>query len=359
MSLEILNLSVRYGAVTALSGVSLAVGSGEIVAVLGPSGSGKTTLLQVLAGIQNPSRGEVRLEGRTLARPGLSVAPERRGIGMVFQDFALWPHMTVVDTIRFPLETLRTPRREQFQRVSELLALVHLGSLGDRYPHELSGGQRQRVAIARALATRPALILLDEPMSSLDARLRETMRADLARILRQERATALYVTHDRLEAMAVADRVLLLRSGQLIQAGTPSELYEQPSDCFTAEFMGPANWFEAEVVNVNASPGAFLTGTVSIQGTTLLKARVPVGVGPGTRGAALIRPEHLHVVKACPKPETWQAHVTQATYLGAHWQLQAAIANGPSVTAYHPAAVTVGEEIGLRYESNTVWFIPI
>ena len=359
MNLQIQDLRVQYGPVTALDNVSLTVNSGEVVAVLGPSGSGKTTLLQVLAGIQNPSKGEVRLKNRVLARPGFSVPPEGRGLGMVFQDFALWPHMTVADTIRFPLDTVRMPRRQQMERVNELLQLVRLENLGDRYPHELSGGQRQRVAIARALASRPALILLDEPMSSLDARLRETMRVDLARILREEHATALYVTHDRLEAMAVADRVLLLRGGQLIQTGTPSELYEQPVDRFTAEFMGPANWFDAEVVQAGELSNGDARATVKVAGDKHLKARAAVGLRPGTPGLALVRPELLSVVDPSDPMQTWRGRVIQALYLGAHWQLQVEIDGGPSVVAFHPSAAAIGSEIGLRYGRETAWLVPI
>lgn len=359
MSLQILDLGVRYGSVTALDGITLSVGGGEVVAVLGPSGSGKTTLLQVLAGIQNPSRGEVRLNDRVLARPGFSVPPERRGIGMVFQDFALWPHMTVADTIRFPLETQRLSRPKQLDRVAELLELVRLEQLGDRFPHQLSGGQRQRVAIARALANRPALVLLDEPMSSLDARLRETMRVDLARILREERATALYVTHDRLEAMAVADRVLLLRAGQLIQTGTPSELYQEPRDRFTAEFMGPANWFDAEVVVDTDVMAPVKSGsTVRLAGGTRVVAKAATSLNPGTRGAALIRPEHLSIVNDGQRPPAWRGRITQALYLGAHWQFEIDVVDGPSVVAHHPTRLTVGSTIGLYYEPDSIWFIP-
>jgi len=355
MSLDISRLCVEYGSVSALVDVNLTVSEGEVLAVLGPSGSGKTTLLQILAGINQPTRGEVRLEGSVLARPGFGVPSERRGIGMVFQDLALWPHMTVQDTIRFPLESLKMPRNAQLDRVAELIRLVRLDDLGARYPHELSGGQRQRVAIARALANRPALILLDEPMSSLDARLRETMRVDLARILKEERATAVYVTHDRLEAMAIADRVLLLRQGRVIQVGKPSELYGQPADRLTAEFMGPSNWFEAEVV---ATDKLARTATVQVPDGTRLSAAMKSGAEVGTRGLVLIRPEQIALASRVTSSPSWRGRVIQSVYLGAHWQVEVELHDGPTVTAFHVSEIAVGAEMGIRLVPDVLWFIP-
>src|SRR5918999_1483819 len=226
----------RFGSVVAVDDASLCIARGEVVAILGPSGCGKTTLLRVIAGFERPDSGTVEVAGRTVAGAGAWVPPEHRRIGMVFQDYALFPHLTVAENIGFGL-----PRRARAERVRELLSAVGLDGLERRYPHELSGGQQQRVALARALAPAPELVLLDEPWSNVDPFLRETLRAEVSEIIRPLGVTAVLVTHDREEAFSVADRVALMRDGAIVQEGTAEELYFAPSSRWAAEFVGAPN----------------------------------------------------------------------------------------------------------------------
>ena len=232
-------------AAPAVAGVSLVIDRGEIVALLGPSGCGKTTTLRLIAGFERPDAGHVSIAGTVVAGPGRWVAPERRNVGMVFQDYALFPHLTVAANVGFGLRS--GSRREQAARVAETLALVGLEGFAGRYPHQLSGGQQQRVALARALAPRPNVVLLDEPFSNLDGELRAQVRRDVRDILRGAGATALLVTHDRDEAFAVADRIALMHSGRIVQVGTPADLYRAPATPAVASFLGAADLLPAVV----------------------------------------------------------------------------------------------------------------
>jgi len=226
----------RFGDVVAVDEASLCVDRGEVVALLGPSGCGKTTLLRLVAGFERPDAGRVTVAGRHVAGAGEWVSPERRRVGMVFQDYALFPHLTVAENVGFGL-----PRRSRRGRVPELLEIVGLEGLDRRYPHELSGGQQQRVALARALAPSPELILLDEPWSNVDPYLRETLRSEVAEIIRPLGVTVVLVTHDREEAFSLADRIALMRHGSVVQEGTSEELYYAPVSRWAAEFVGAAN----------------------------------------------------------------------------------------------------------------------
>jgi iron(III) transport system ATP-binding protein len=236
------SVTKRFGPTTALDSASLEVEAGEFLALLGPSGCGKTTALRVAAGFEAPDSGQVELNGVLVAGPGTFVAPERRAVGMVFQDYALFPHLDVAANVGFGL-----PRRGRRGRVDELLELVGLSGFGARSPGELSGGQQQRVALARALAPRPRLVLLDEPWSAIDAQLREEMRGELARVLRAEGVTVVLVTHDREEAFTLADRIALMRDGQVLQCGRPEDLYFSPVDRWSAGFVGGSNLLPAEL----------------------------------------------------------------------------------------------------------------
>ena len=246
-AIEADGLTRAFGSLKAVDGASLRVGHGEIVALLGPSGSGKTTLLRMIAGFERPDAGSVRIGGRTVAADGEWVEPEQRRIGMVFQQGALFPHLDVAANVGFG-----AARRE---RVGESLELVGLGGRAKAYPHELSGGERQRVALARALAADPEVILLDEPFAALDAGLRETLRQQVASILRSAGASALLVTHDQAEALSLADQVAVLAGGRVVQTGSPEEVYDRPSSRWVAEFLG-----EADVL-----PGTAEGGTVSCE----------------------------------------------------------------------------------------------
>ncbi len=245
-TVQLQSVSKRFGSTVALDDASLTVLSGEFVALLGPSGCGKTTLLRIIAGFEAPDAGAVRIAGHTVAgsawRP-----PERREVGMVFQDYALFPHLTVAQNVAFGL-----PRRGHDRRVAQVLELVGLPELGARLPHELSGGQRQRVALARALAPAPQIVLLDEPWSSIDPLLRSAMRDELAAILRAAGTTVLLVTHDQEEALALADRVALMRAGRIVQVDSPERLYHEPADRWAAEFVGVANFLPADLAGGRA-----------------------------------------------------------------------------------------------------------
>lgn len=324
MSVRLDGLGYSYGGgAWALRDVDLEIGEGEIIAVLGPSGSGKTTLLQLLAGLLAPTQGSIVVQGETVSRAGYARPPEHRNIGLVFQDFALWPHLTVAQTVEFPLRMRRMGQTERAQRVAELIALVRLDGLVDRYPHELSGGQRQRVAIARALAAHPALVLLDEPMSNLDAQLREHMRTEIVHALRHEGVTALYVTHDRTEALAVADRIAVVEAGRLRQVARPEVLYRRPESAFAAAFVGAAALVPATVMRAEPAQGVVrLETALGLE----VDAYAPASAcQDGRQGHWLVRPEHLSLSEhgeASPGRPAWLARVERTSYAGSHWHVE-------------------------------------
>src|SRR6478735_1911813 len=241
--LRVDDLHLSYGDNAILKGVSMQLAQGEVVSLLGPSGSGKTTLLRAVAGLEAPHRGTIRIEDRPVFDPatGLELPAEKRNLGLVFQSYALWPHRTVFDNVAYGLKLRKVAGGEIRTRVDSALANLGLGHLGDRLPHQLSGGQQQRVAIARALVYNPPVILMDEPLSNLDAKLREEARAWLRELILKMKLSALVVTHDQNEAMAMSDRILLLNNGVIEQQGTPQELYGQPTTLFVADFMGSNN----------------------------------------------------------------------------------------------------------------------
>ena len=239
------NIHHDYFGKETIRGISLIAEPGEVLCLLGPSGSGKTTLLRIAAGIEAQSRGSILLNDRVIAGPTVFMPPERRGIGLMFQDFALFPHMTILDNVRFGLTAL--PKKEAVAEAYTALERVGLAHYADKYPHVLSGGEQQRVALARALAPRPAVLLMDEPFSGLDSRLKDAIRSDTLAILRETRATAIVVTHDSEEAMRMADRIALLRDGCLIQLGTSDDLYRRPKDIFAAAFFSEINRFSGKV----------------------------------------------------------------------------------------------------------------
>jgi iron(III) transport system ATP-binding protein len=250
--MELLRLSLvskRYAPdqPPAVDGLSLTADQGEILALLGPSGCGKTTTLRIIAGFEAPDTGTVTIRGEVMAGSGRSVPPEERGVGIVFQDYALFPHLTVAENVGFGLKRLDRPSRRD--RVAQILDLVGLGSFAGRYPHELSGGQQQRVAVARALAPAPALMLLDEPFSNLDADLRAQMREEVEKILRSTGTTAIFVTHDQEEAFTLADRVGVLNQGRIEQLAAPEDIYHHPASQFVAEFVGAADFLPGLVTN--------------------------------------------------------------------------------------------------------------
>ncbi len=271
MSLSLEAVSKSFGAARAVTGVSLAVERGELFAVLGPSGCGKTTLLRLIAGFERPDAGSVTVGGRLVSSPGAFVGPERRRIGMVFQDYALFPHLTVRRNVAFGL-----PRVDRARAMSTL-ELVGLQHKADRYPHELSGGERQRVALARALAPEPAVVLLDEPFSSLDAALRADIRRDVELILREAGTTAVLVTHDQEEALSLADRLAVMREGRLVQVGAPEDVYARPADRWAAQFVGEVNVLPGMP---RATGVETRLGTFDVAGAGGLSGSVHVAVRP-------------------------------------------------------------------------------
>jgi iron(III) transport system ATP-binding protein len=311
-----------FGDTEVLHDINLHVPHGYLVTLLGPSGCGKTTTLMSIGGFEQPDRGTIRCGNRTLydAATRQNVRPERRGIGTVFQSYALWPHLTVAKNIAFPLKIQRLRRDGVRARVGELLDLVELPDVGARYPHELSGGQRQRVALARALAPRPELLLLDEPFSNLDARLRDRARLWLRNIQQDLGITTVFVTHDQDEAFAMSDEIHVMDQGRILQSGTPQEIYRRPASRFVAAFVGQCNLLpgvvatsangQSQVVDVNGLPSPLQADTGTRQA--------------GTSVVVAIRPEHIQVspLKALTNGDaaTFTATVERATFLGDHYR---------------------------------------
>ncbi len=318
------SLNKRFGAVHALRDAALEVARGEWVALLGPSGCGKTTLLRSVAGFERPDAGRVEIDGREVAGPGTWVAPEHRWVGTVFQDYALFPHLDVAANVGFGLA-----RRERSARTAELLELVGLPGLGGRYPDELSGGQRQRVALARALAPRPELVLLDEPWNAIDPLTRAAMRDEVARILHEADVTALIVTHDREEAFTLADRIAVMRDGEVVQTGRAEELYFEPADRWTAEFIGAANIVSSEVA----------------------RARLALHLDRDTR-EVLVRPELIEL-----QPDDTAPHqVVERTFLGHDVLYRVRLADGTTLISQRPSSerVAVGARVRLRMHDGPV-----
>ncbi len=243
--LAIRNVGRDFGSVTAVQDFSLELAAGEFVSLLGPSGCGKTTMLRMIAGFIAPSRGTIELNGRLLSSPSASVPPERRGMSMIFQSYAIWPHMTVAENVAFGLQLRRLSADEITRRVHDMLTIVRLSDLAGRYPAELSGGQQQRVALARAIVIQPEVLLLDEPLSNLDANLREEMRFEIRRLHNEFRMTTVYVTHDQAEAMVTSDRIVVMNQGAIEQIDTPFDLYNAPRTKFVAQFIGRTNFLAA------------------------------------------------------------------------------------------------------------------
>ncbi|MBR6028094.1 MAG: ABC transporter ATP-binding protein [Clostridia bacterium] len=242
-SVTIKNLTKRYGEVQVLSEFNEVFRDGEFVTLLGPSGCGKTTMLRIIAGFEKPSTGEVWIDDQLVSGGKTFIPPERRDIGMVFQSYAVWPHMTVFDNVAYPLKIKHVAREEISRRVGHMLEVVHLKQYADRLPNQLSGGQQQRVALARALVAEPKLLLLDEPLSNLDAKLREYMRFEIKELTRSLGISVVYVTHDQTEAMAMSDRIFLINGGVVQQSGTPDEIYNRPVNPFVADFLGKVEFF--------------------------------------------------------------------------------------------------------------------
>ena len=312
-SLSIESLSKTFGAVRALDGVSLQAAEGEMLVLVGPSGCGKTTCLRCIAGLERPSAGRIRVGERlvTAIEDGVFLPPEKREIGMVFQSYAVWPHMTVFENVAYPLRSIGVRGDALRTRTLEALRLVQLEPLAERYSSQISGGQQQRVALARSLVAAPKLLLFDEPLSNLDANLRLQMRIEIKELQKRLGFTAVYVTHDQAEAMAIADRIAIMERGVLRQVGTPRDIYERPANAFVAGFMGTTNLIEGTVAGKAA-------------GGTLVRTRsgleIVAGQGEAAAGEKVwvsIRPEAVELRAGPPAgANAWPATVRLATYVG-------------------------------------------
>lgn len=269
----------RFGAVTAVDDFNLVVKDGEFVSILGPSGCGKTTTLRMIAGFERATEGEIYIGEKCVSssEKGTFAPPEKRDIGMVFQSYAVWPHMTVAENVGYPLKIQKVDKETRAKRVQEMLELVHLGEYGERYPHQLSGGQQQRVALARALVAQPGLLLLDEPLSNLDAKLRESMRFEILSIQKKLNITVVYVTHDQGEAMAMSDRVVVMSKGVVQQIGAPHDIYTNPANKMVADFIGLVNFIPGEA----KGDRVFIKGTnVSFANPTDITGEATIAVRP-------------------------------------------------------------------------------
>src|SRR6195256_3690008 len=248
-SVELRGLTKRYGAIAVVDDVSLTIAHGSLVCLLGPSGCGKTTTLRLIAGFVEPTAGEIRVGEKVVSSPSRTIPPERRNMSMIFQSYALWPHMTVAENVAYGLKLRKMDKETIAQKLNSILSTTHLDQLAERYPGELSGGQQQRVALARALVVEPETLLLDEPLSNLDANLREEMRFEVRRLHDEYRYTTVYVTHDQSEAMTTADVIAVMNAGKIEQAGSPEDIYDRPRSEFVARFIGSSNVIKGKVLD--------------------------------------------------------------------------------------------------------------
>ncbi|WP_328972865.1 ABC transporter ATP-binding protein [Streptomyces sp. NBC_00239] len=344
-TVELRALRRSFGTTTALDGLDLTVRPGELLALLGPSGCGKTTALRVLAGFEHPDSGQVLVDGQDIT----AVPAHRRDAGMVFQSYSLFPHLTAADNVAFGMRIRKVRPAERRARAAELLDLVGLPDQGGRYPHQLSGGQQQRVALARALALRPRVLLLDEPLSALDAKVRTNLREEIRRLQLELGITTLFVTHDQEEALSMADRVAVMRGGRLEQIAAPAELYERPATAFVAEFVGTTSRVPGRI----AADGR----TVEVLGHHLPVQGEPAA-GEGGRVDVLLRPESVRV-DADPYGAS---HVTATAFLGATTRLTVRLADGTTVKADLPtpaaAALPPGAAVSLALPHGPVLTAP-
>lgn len=303
-----------YGTTRVVDGLDLSVEEGEAIVLLGPSGCGKTTCLRMIAGFERPDSGSVSLDGRTLAGPGTFVPAQKRQMSVVFQNYALWPHMSVFDNVAYGPRSRKVAKDKIAAQVHEALAMVQLPQMADRYIHQLSGGQQQRVALARGLVNDPTLLLLDEPLSNLDTRLREEMRAEVKRIQQALGVTMVYVTHDQAEALSLADRVVVMNAGRIEQVGPPEEVYRSPATSYVAKALGGTNILDAHVVDVEGGMAA-----LSLVDGLVVQSPVPAGMSIARGDTVLIsvRPTDLTVAEATAGAPV-NAVVDNALFFGDH-----------------------------------------
>jgi iron(III) transport system ATP-binding protein len=346
--LVVKDLLLRLGDNEILKGVSLSVTPGQVVALLGPSGSGKTTLLRAVAGLEIPHGGSIAIGDNVFfdAARKIELPAEKRGLGLVFQSYALWPHRTVFDNVAYGLKLRGTPAAEIKTRVEKTLRQIGLGDLATRYPHQLSGGQQQRVAIARALVYEPPVILLDEPLSNLDAKLREESRAWLRTLIVTLGLSAIHVTHDQVEAMAIADRIVLLDAGTIAQEGRPTTLYNEPATLFAAEFMGSNDRLDGTLLEISGGRAIMEVFGERITGMARTKAAV------GAKAVGIIRLERVRCASG-PGANRLKMELKTPMYLGERWELVFAREH-LTVRAYASAPLDPGEHF-VEFPPEALW----
>jgi spermidine/putrescine ABC transporter ATP-binding subunit len=351
--LEVRNLVKRFTAQSVVGPLSFSVEVGEFVSLLGPSGCGKTTTLRCIAGFETPTEGSILLNGVSIE----GQPPNRRNIGLVFQTYALFPHLTIFENVAFGLRLRRVGDAQLRQRVGHALELVGLPELAARYPRQLSGGQQQRIAIARCVVLEPRILLFDEPLSNLDLKLRLAMRRELRELQRRLGKTAVYVTHDQGEALALSDRIVVMSNGRIEQIGSPQEIYERPANAFVADFIGSSNLLEATVVG---SDGA---ATIINAGGLMLRTGV-VTHASGTRILAMVRPERIRVAatQQAAGDNTLPARISEATYLGQDLHLRLRVDGGQELSAVAQGnaapRLAPGEEVVLTVDAADILVLP-
>ncbi|HDU4642523.1 TPA: ABC transporter ATP-binding protein [Klebsiella aerogenes] len=353
IELSVDNLHLTYGDNPVLKGVSMELKRGEVVSLLGPSGSGKTTLLRAVAGLEKPTAGRITIGNNVVydVSPRSEIPAEERNLGLVFQSYALWPHKTVFDNVAYPLKLRKVASGEIKQRVQSVLEQLGLGHLGNRHPHQLSGGQQQRVAIGRALVYNPPVILLDEPLSNLDAKLREEARVFLRELIIKLGLSALMVTHDQNEAMAISDRILLLNNGVIEQQGTPQEMYGNPATLFAAEFMGSNNRLHGKVT-------ALKDGRARVEGASwALWGRAGEGVSVGQPATAVIRVERLRL-DCSPQDNSLELPLLTSMYLGDRWEYLFRTEGDDFAIRAYGTALRDAEHCHLTLPADDVWVFP-
>ncbi len=344
--LEITDLQKSFGATRVVRDVSLKIAQGEFVTLLGPSGCGKTTILRMVAGFETPTSGVIRIEGRDV----VNLRPAKRNIGMVFQAYALFPNMTVAENVAFGLRVAGAPKAGIEPRVTEMLTLIGLPDLGARYPFQLSGGQQQRVALARALAARPKLLLLDEPLSALDHKIRVSLRAEIRDIQRTLGITTIFVTHDQEEALSMSDRIVVMNQGVAEQIGAPAEVYNRPATRFVASFVGTLNILEARIVDA-------ARGAVEVDGQAMDLGRPLAGVAGSTVSLAL-RPEAIKVGLRPDADAVLRGRVEDVSFMGSVVRIRAALGTSTvSLDMFNTASGVppkVGDTVDLSFASSDV-----
>jgi iron(III) transport system ATP-binding protein len=346
-------LSKSYGAETAaVSDLDLVIRDNSFVTLLGPSGCGKTTTLRLIAGYMRPNAGTIHIGDKLMSSPDGVVLPEHRGMGMVFQNYAVWPHKTVYENVVFGLKLRRVPHDKAKQQVTAALANVNLSGLADRLPSQLSGGQQQRVALARSLVVEPGILLLDEPLSNLDAKLRERMRTELKELQRRTGITFVYVTHDQAEALALSDQIAVMHSGRLQQFGTPDEVYTRPKNRVVADFMGHVNFLHGKM-----EPG----GLVRLGGGVPITVASPTTIAPGTPVELAVRPEDVILQRSAGEQNgAMTARVAMRTFLGNINEYFVTLASGETVRAQTAPKLSfaVGDTVALSFDAANISVFP-